>query len=141
MEREDQVKAFEDLWQRVLLSNRLCVCTERLKGVTVLDVNIMQVVLDHPDVILREVGKVLETACSTLTSAVNRLENRGLLNRVISNRDLRSFGLELTDEGRAAVLEYREAKKRVIACVLDTLDNDEEREQFLLLVQKIVNKL
>ena len=64
-----------------------------------------------PDIILKEIVEILGIPGSTLTSAVDRLEKRRLLRRAISQRDRRSFGLELTDEGRIAQQEHRDSEK------------------------------
>ena len=46
---------------------------------------------------------------STLTGVIDRLENRGLLARLINPRDRRSFVLELTPAGAAAATQVHAA--------------------------------
>lgn len=52
---------------------------------------------------------------STLTGVIDRLEQRGLLRRIVNARDRRSFVLELTAEGRQAAKQVEEALARLEA--------------------------
>lgn len=88
---EEQVKILAEQWEKLMQSNKLNICTKKLEGTTVLEVNILKIVQKNPDIILREISEFLKIPSSTLTSAVNRLEKRNLIKRIISERDLRSL--------------------------------------------------
>ncbi|MCX7708543.1 MAG: MarR family winged helix-turn-helix transcriptional regulator [Clostridia bacterium] len=139
-EKDQQIEEFADLWHTIFNSSKLNVCSEKLEGVTPLDISILRVVGRNPEVILREICKELHIVSSTLTSAVNRLEKRNFIKRVITNRDLRSFGLELTELGRQALEEHTSGERKILGSILDALDSIEERETFVRLFRKIVNK-
>ncbi len=51
------------------------------------------------DIIMKDICTSLDMPKSTLTNMVNRLERKGYLNRTISRRDLRSYGLALRARG------------------------------------------
>ncbi len=109
-----------------------------LEGATTIEISILSIVEKNPDVILKEIIQILGIPASTLTNAVDRLEKRGLLQRVISKRDRRSFGLELTEKGHSAQIEHRKGEEILWKRVLGAYDTDEERAEFLRLMQKLV---
>lgn len=113
----------------------------RLQGITTLEISVLNAVSEKPDIIFKEICDTLNIPKSTLTNAVDRLEKRKYLYRVISHRDRRSFGLELTDEGRAAQEEHLKFEFTLCSTILNALDNDNERELLLNLLGKILNNL
>lgn len=140
IDKKEQVREFAGLWYRIFSSNKLNVCTERLEGVSPIEINILRIVEENPDVILRELCRQLNVVNSTLTSAVNRLEKRKFIERVISNRDLRSFGLKITDEGKSALNEHLKGEEELLDQILDCL-NDDERNAFVKMFKKIVDSM
>jgi ubiquinone/menaquinone biosynthesis C-methylase UbiE len=83
---------------------------------------------EKPDVILGEIVSILNIPKSTLTNAVDRLEKRNYINRIISKRDRRSYGLELTEEGHLAQKEHLDFEYTVYGRILNALDTDEENK-------------
>ena len=77
---------------------------------------------------------------STLTSIISRLERKGYILRIISQRDLRSYGLRLTEKGILAQKEHLEYEKEVFGAVLGTLEAD-ERKELVRLMSKIAATL
>lgn len=138
---ELQVKILAEQWEKLLQSNKLNVCAKQLEGATVLEVNVLKIVEKNPDIILREISKLLNIPSSTLTSAVNRLEKRNLLKRIISERDLRSFGLVLTEEGNSALEEHYKQEMIIINSMLEVFDDSDERESFIKLFKKLVDNI
>lgn len=136
-----QVSMLAEQWEKLLQSNKLNICTEKLEGATALELNILKIVQKNPDIILREIGGLLKIPSSTLTSAVNRLEKRKLIKRIISERDLRSFGLELTSEGKQALDEHRKQEEMLINSMLSVFEDSKEREDFIMLFKKMVDNI
>ncbi len=91
--------------------------------------------------ILKEIREELGIPQSTLTSAIDRLENRGLVRRMISDRDRRSFVPEVTGAGRRVQKKHDRIDEEVAAKLLGLLDTEEEREAFLQMLTKISKKL
>lgn len=138
---EQQIKTLNKLWHELLHSNKINVCTTELESVTPLEVSILRVLGENPEIILREICQKLNVSSSTLTSAINRLEKRNLLYRTINNRDLRSFGLQLTEKGSSALSEYINGEEKIIEKMLHALENNKERSEFIRLFYKIVNDI
>lgn len=107
------------------------------QGVTSIELSVLGIVGENPDVILKEISNRLKLPGSTLTNVIDRLENRNLLTRVISRKDRRSFGLLLTDEGKNLYLEHQKVEQVTWTKILSALESDEEIELFLKLIKKI----
>ena len=78
---------------------------------------------------------------NTLTSIINRLENKGVIVRAISSRDRRSYQLELTEKGKMIQNEHVKFEEEVYGRVMSSLDTYEERETLLKLTRKIVRNI
>ena len=113
----------------------------RISGLTTIEISIISITSEHPDVILGEIVTALDIPKSTLTNAIDRLERRNYINRIISKRDRRSYGLELTEEGHLAQKEHIEFEHTVFGRLLNTLDTEEEKQQLFKLLRKIANNL
>jgi len=77
---------------------------------------------------------------STMTAIVDRLEARGLVNRLPNPQDRRSVILQATPVAFDALLRYREGMK-TFAQHLEGLLEDEEQDQLARLIEKIANSL
>ena len=141
---DSQVKAFNDLLHVVqfkLRFDRLYASSELLKDIAPIDLRILRLISANQDIILREVREELEIPQSTLTSAIDRLEKKGLIERFISQRDRRSFVLKLTDEGRRVQDEHDRIDEMVIRRLLEIFETDEERQVFVQGLEKIARRL
>lgn len=114
---------------------------DKLQGISTVEISILSIIERQPDVILKEITKILDVPASTLTSAVDRLEKRGLLTRVISKRDRRSFGLALTKDGRIAQEEHRQSESLLWQKILGAYDTAEERGELIRLLSILAEKL
>ncbi len=114
---------------------------EELEGATTIEISILNVVDNNPEVMLKEIKEMLNIPSSTLTNAIDRLEKKDLIKRIISIRDRRSFGLELTDKGHNAQEKHKKAEKELYNCILGALDSNNERRLFLDCLKKIKKNL
>ena len=114
---------------------------EELKDATTIEISILNNIDNNPDVMLKEIKEMLDIPSSTLTSAVDRLENKQLVARTISKRDRRSFGLQLTNKGKEAQNKHISAEKELFKNILMSLDSNQERRQFIESLNKIKNQL
>lgn len=114
---------------------------DKLQGISTVEISILSIIERDPDVILKEITKILDVPASTLTNAVDRLEKRGLLTRVISKRDRRSFGLALTEDGRIAQQEHRQSETLLWQKILGAYDTAEERVELIRLLSILAEKL
>ncbi|MBN1856982.1 MAG: MarR family transcriptional regulator [Dehalococcoidia bacterium] len=114
--------------------------SEMLRQVNFQDMHVMTAAHEHPDAILKDIKEQMQLPQSTLTSIVNKLEKLGLVRRVINRRDLRSYSLELTEAGHALREEHRRSDRAQVAFLLGLL-NEEERTQFVGLMDKLTRRL
>jgi DNA-binding MarR family transcriptional regulator len=114
---------------------------EKLHGLSVLEISIISTVARHPDIIFREICELFQIPKTTLTSIVNRLEERNYVKRVISKRDKRSFGLELTDDGKLAQTEHFQFQNTVCEWLINALDTVEEKQMLFTLIDKMITNL
>lgn len=111
------------------------------EGLSPLDLHIIAFIQAKPDVILKEIRDYLDIPNSTLTGMIDRLEKRGLIERIISSRDRRSYGLKLTEAGAAVRKEQQLIRMQSAANMLKSLDTEEERRAFVNMMNKIGERL
>lgn len=137
-----QIEEFSELWHQILKKcnyEKEMEQFQRLNKLTDIEISIISIVSKNPDVILGEIISILDVPKSTLTNAIDRLEKRNYINRVISERDKRSYGLKLTEDGELAQKEHLDFEYMVYGKVLDALDTDTEKQELFKLFRKIIN--
>ncbi len=135
---EEEIRGIDKVWHELIFSMQKTneeLWKDQLEGVSTIEISILSIIERNPDVILKEIAEILGIPGSTLTSAVDRLEKRGLLIRMISKRDRRSFGLGLTEEGREVQLEHREREKVLWERVLGSYETSAERRELVRLLE------
>ncbi|WFR55722.1 MarR family winged helix-turn-helix transcriptional regulator [Anaerocolumna sp. AGMB13025] len=110
------------------------------QGITSTELSVIQFVQSNPNNVIKEVSEALSIPGSTLTSAIDRLEQKDLIIRTISKKNRRSFGLKLTEEGVKLNEEHEKVERQVWYRILSKLDNDNDREQMIKLITTIVTK-
>ena len=120
--------------------DRLGKWSDALDGISPMDLHIIRMTAENPDVILKDIRDDLEIPQSTLTSTVDRLEGRGLIERIISRRDRRSYGLKLTAKGRKTHSEHERIDREGAALILEALGSEREAKLFIKMLSKICRK-
>lgn len=128
--------ALHDMVWRIRL-DQLGAWSESLKGIAQLDLHILKLIAERPNIILKEICQELRIPNSTLTSAINRLEKRGLLRRLISQRDRRSYELELTDKGLEIKQEHDRIDRMITLRALAALADSTEAQIMIDLLNKV----
>lgn len=139
-----QIEEFSELWHVLIKKSNFRNVEEqfpRFSVLTTIEISIINIVSKNPDVILGEIVSVLDIPKSTLTNAIDRLEKRNYINRIISKRDRRSYGLELTEEGHLAQKEHLDFECMVYGRILNALDTEEEKQELFKILRKIVNNI
>jgi DNA-binding MarR family transcriptional regulator len=142
--KQNQIDDLDKLWHVIMhttLQDLPVTMDECLKELTTVDLIILTEIAQKPDIILKEIRAVTQLPNSTLTSVIDRLERRGLLKRVITERDRRSYGLMLTADGQRVYQAHFEFENHLFTAILQCLDSDAERALFLRLLGKIVHGL
>ncbi len=132
-------KAFHAFWRGVLFLGTQA-SFDTFKGLGFLDMQLIYIAQQRPDAILKEIRDYLKIPQTTLSSAIARLEKKGLLKRVINNRDMRSFSLEITDQGEQVLGEHKKNDYEQAKSILSFLDED-ERDDFIRLMAKVAGKM
>lgn len=127
MDKEKQIEVFRVLWEQLMISNKLVVCTDTLKGVGLLDVNILKLLYNSSEIVPKEIVEKLNIPNSTLTNAINRLERKQLVERRLNKNDLRSLQLILTDKGRKAIQEHHDLERELVGEIFTILNEDESK--------------
>ena len=133
---EEELKQFDELYRRFAGMNGRG--AEVMEGLPGIDVSIVEIVSLRPDISVGEIAQAIGMPNSTLTSALNRLEKRGVVRRVTNRLDRRSLGIRLTNSGeklhRTYVTKFQANYERLLA----KLDTHEERELLFYLLDKMV---
>lgn len=111
------------------------------QGITSTELGVIKIVRSKPDIVIKEVSELLAIPGSTLTSVIDRLEQKNLIVRTVSKKNRHSFGLELTEEGMKLNAEHENAERQIWHRVLSLLDSDHDRETLIHLITTMVNKL
>lgn len=106
-----------------------------ITGLSMVEMSILQIIEKNPKIIFKEICTQLGLPKSTLTSAVNRLEKRGLVKRNPLQQDKRAFFLELTASGFEAQREHVLIEYVVFERLLQGLEEQEEKT-FVALLSK-----
>jgi DNA-binding MarR family transcriptional regulator len=131
--------AFHKIWYAVLF-NRPDYKSETIQKLSFIEMHLIGLAYDHPDMILKEIRDRLKIPQTTLSSIIAKLEKLGILRRVINHRDMRSFSLDVTALGKQIrdthkEQDFKQAKEIVLAL------EKTERDDFVRLFQKVANKL
>lgn len=110
-------------------------------GITSSELNVLSFVRTNSDSFLKEISQKLSLPGSTLTSVIDRLERRGLIQRVVSERNKRSYSLKLTEDGIRIDNLHKENEKKMWQSLLGALDSDAEREKLIELLEAIAQRL
>lgn len=143
-ECERQINELNKLWHLMFIKSNYKDIELRYPNMQVLSNNelaIVRIISENEETIIKDIVDELNVPKSTLTSMIDRLENRDIIVRGISKRDRRSYKLELTDKGRTIQNEHDEFEKEIYGKIITSLDTYEEREQLLTLIGKIADNI
>lgn len=133
----DEIEQIDQVWHKLIFSmqrNSEEFWKEKLSGISTIEISILSIMEKRPNVILKEIVEILGIPGSTLTSAIDRLEKRGLLYRVISEKDRRSFCLSLTTEGRLVQEEHKSSERLLWKKILGAYDTSVDRLELIRLL-------
>jgi DNA-binding MarR family transcriptional regulator len=115
--------------------------SEDLNDIQPVELHLMKMISETPDIIIGEIRSTLGVPGSTMSSIVNRLEKKGLLRRIISARDRRSYGLKLTPKGIKKHAEHERVDLLMAEKILETLNDEKEIETLIMLLSRVVQNL
>lgn len=133
---ETNAEKLINIFNQVMALPKINVCTEELKGVSVLDANILRLLTANGDLNLKRMATMLDLKPSTLGSAVKRLEKNGMVERRMNPEDLRSYVISLTECGKTAIGKLYQKQLGLAGQLLSGLEEGEQ-EQLIRLLGKM----
>jgi DNA-binding MarR family transcriptional regulator len=108
-------------------------------GITPVQYAAMQAVHDQPGMDQRSLSRNIGFDTSTIGGVIDRLENRGLVQRNASAEDRRVRLLTLTDDGEALLKEVQPAMLRAQVRMLAPL-SETDRRRFMKMLKVLVGE-
>ncbi len=97
------------------------------EGLGLSDFMVLEVLLHKGPLTISVIGEKVLLASASMTSAIDRLEKRGLVRRTSCNSDRRIRLVELTDCGKAFIEEIYARHEKDLEFVTGTLSDTERR--------------
>ncbi len=135
----------DDTLHYLIMANQMLVqkaLLERLRdtGLTIGQPKILDYLKDHDGSSQKDIAKACFLEAGSLTTILNKMEEKGLIERRILNGNRRSFHIFMTDEGREKMQlidrSFSEIEKKALSDV-----SDEELENFMSVYIKIYKNL
>ncbi len=117
--------------------NTMLASSELLKGVTPLEIQVINLIIDSPEATIKSINQDLNIPNSTLTCIINRLEDKQIIKRAINMKDKRSYALRLTDKGVMLQEEHIKMEYALYKSILNAFKTDEERITFIRLAETV----
>jgi len=105
-------------------------------GLNLTDFGIMEALLHKGPMTINRIGEKVLLTSGSMTAAVNRLENGGLVQRIQDPADGRCFFVHLTKVGRRVIQEAFENHRKRLESAVEILD-EEERVELVRLLKKL----
>lgn len=128
-------RAFERFTRRFKVAEAAAAADNALN---VLDAQTLQFVSEHPGCGLGDVARDLGVVATTMSSAVDRLVRRVMIERSRPEGNRRTISLTATAKGRNVVEEQKAGYQRACLAMLRSLEA-EERGELIRLTEKIAN--
>lgn len=109
-------------------------------GVSLPKMHIIEILGIFGSLRMKELADKVGVTTGTLTISIDKLEDRGLVERVPNPGDRRSYLIALTDEGEKLHREHSRAHSKMTERCLEGFSS-EEQENFKLLLQRFTKKL
>ena len=135
----------DDTLHYLIMANQMLVqraLIEQIKdtGLTIGQPKILDYLKDHDGSNQKEIAKACFLEAGSLTTILNKMEEKGLIERRVLNGNRRSFHIFMTEEGRKKqqVVDhaFSEIEKKALADI-----SGDEYENFLSVYQKIYSNL
>lgn len=139
----DKISEFSVIWHKLIQFMQHQIDDEKychIKGLSKIEMSILQLVYNLPNIILKDICTELDIPKSTLTSAIKRLEKKGYVKRISINNDQRAYMLQTTELGKIAQQEHLDVEYSVISLLLNNLEI-EETNMLLSLLQKATEEI
>jgi DNA-binding MarR family transcriptional regulator len=109
---------------RVVLREMKCVGSQRLlrRGVSMAHLHVMSMLERHGEMAMSRVAEALDVSLSNATGLVDRMEERGVVERIRVADDRRVVNVRLTAAGRRALADLEVFRDEAIRRIVNQLD-------------------
>lgn len=134
---EEELQRFDALYHMLLEQSRdmPIQVPQELKELASLDISIINLLAQHPQCAPGMVSTRLKLPKSTITSALQRLEQKQILEKRKSQEDKRSYVLSLTAKGRALQHTHIQFERKYFTYVLSRFPTHQGRIQLMEFIE------
>ncbi|KAB2685792.1 MarR family winged helix-turn-helix transcriptional regulator [Brucella pseudogrignonensis] len=135
----DQIEQLAVAFERFTRRFKVAEATAAMQNsLNALDIQALLYIDEHPGCTLGDVARHLQVALTTMSSSVDRLVRREIIQRQRPETNRRSVALSLTDKGHQVVAGYIDGYRASCKAMLEALD-PADQIRFLHLTQQIAN--
>ncbi|MGH2558283.1 MAG: MarR family winged helix-turn-helix transcriptional regulator [Thermomicrobiales bacterium] len=140
-ERRSVVRAVGQIFQRMIWVHQHDIASRLSdRGLTALQFSALGILdREGPALPIGEIGEGMSTPASSMTSAIDRLVDLGLVERAPHPSDRRAVLVRITSEGVALVREVEEQRLETMLSVLDSI-SDDDLATFLTRLRQIADE-
>lgn len=109
-------------------------------GLTAVQVRVLQIVAERGEAHPKEIAGRMGVSQPTMTSLLDRLQNKGLVERRQSDLDRRQIDIIITDTGRAAVARAPDPLQQRYVRQFDAME-DWEQAMFVSVLERVATML
>ena len=124
------------LWKAAKAVEKIDQASIAQSGLGFSDFAIMEALLHKGPLLINQIGEKVLLTSGSMTAAVNRIENKGLVKRFQDPSDRRCFYLHLTEKGRKTIKEAY-AKHQINLEKMTGVLSGAERSELVRLLKKI----
>jgi DNA-binding MarR family transcriptional regulator len=109
---------------RVSMAELKCIVSERLvrQGISMTQLQVMHLLNHHGEMPMSRLAEMLDVSLSNGTGLIDRVEERGFVERIRVPSDRRMVMVRLTPVGRQMLDEIETVREQILRRVLDKLD-------------------
>ncbi len=109
---------------RASMAELKCIGSERLvrQGISMTQLHVMHLLDHHAEMPMSRLAEMLDVSLSNGTGLIDRVEERGFVERIRVPSDRRMVMVRLTPAGRLMLAEIETIREQILRRVLDKLD-------------------
>lgn len=135
---EGKVEKLDYLIHTIFYANKMKEDSSQLRELT--NNELATIALVKNGMVVKDLQKCLQVPKSTLSNIIRRLEDKGYIKREINPIDKRSYIIQLTEKGKKVNQKHENDERRLFEEILNQLDSDDEIDELLRLLEKILKK-
>jgi DNA-binding MarR family transcriptional regulator len=112
---------------RASMGELKCIGSERLlrQGISMAQLHVVNLVEGHGEMPMSRLAEMLDVSLSNATGLIDRVEERGFVERIRVPSDRRMVMVRLTPAGHRMLDEIEDAREQILRRVLDELDAEQ----------------